>query len=198
MELFREYGVQTDIYFPLIKAGSQNFATSSDYTYAAGDIKISKDGGAAANPTNSPSAITMGNGAMWKLTLTATEMQAALIAVTVVDAATKAVEDQMILISTYGNASAQHEFNLNAALTAGGIANAVLDGALSEPSGVFTWAGASLRTVIAWIGLLSRNKLTQDDTETVAYADDGTTPVAEAPITKTGSTLTRGEWINSP
>ena len=198
MELFREYGVQTDIYFPLIKRDTQDFATSSDYTYAAGDIKISKDGGAAADPTNSPSAITMGNGAMWKLTLTATEMQAALIAITVVDAATKAVEDQMILIATYGNASAQHEFNLNAALTAGGIADAVLDDPILEPGGVWAWSGATLRSIVAWLGLLSRNKLTQDDTETVAYADDGTTAIAEAPITKSGSMLTRGEWVDSP
>lgn len=76
--------------------------------------------------------------------------------------------------------------------------DSILDAALSEPSGVFTWAGASLRTVIAWLGLLSRNKLTQDDTETVAYADDGTTAIAEAPITKSGSMLTRGEWVDSP
>lgn len=114
--LLRKYGVQTDIYFPLIKRAVVDFAVSADYTFAAGDAKISKDGGAAASTTNNPSAITMGNGAMWKLTLTATEMQAAKIAVTIVDAATKAVEDQMILIETYGNASGEHEFDLDTAL----------------------------------------------------------------------------------
>lgn len=119
MELLRKYGVQTDIYFPLIVAGSNDFAGSGDYTYAAGDIKISKDGGAAANPTNSPSAIAMGNAAKWKLTLTATEMQAAKIDVVVSDAATKAVEDQMLLIATYGNASAEHAADLDDATSLG-------------------------------------------------------------------------------
>lgn len=97
-----KYGTQTTILFPLIKAGSTDLAGSGDYTYAAGDIKISKDGGAAANPTNSPSAVTMGNGSIWSLVLTATEMQAATIIVTVSDSATKAVEDQVILLHTYG------------------------------------------------------------------------------------------------
>lgn len=99
-----KYGTAATIVFPLIKAGTTNLATSSDYTYAAGDIKISKDGGAAANPTNSPTAVTMGNGAVWKLDLTATEMQANVIVVTVVDSATKAVEDQIVMLETYGEA----------------------------------------------------------------------------------------------
>jgi hypothetical protein len=111
--LLRKYGVQTDIYFPLIDAGTNNFAVSGDYTHASGDVKVSKDGGAAATATNSPSAITMGNGAMWKLTLTATEMEAAKVVVTVIDATTKAIEDQMILIETYGSASGEHLFDLD-------------------------------------------------------------------------------------
>lgn len=112
-----KYGVAADLYFPLIKRGTMDFALAADYTHASGDVKISKDGGTAATATNSPSAITLGNGAMWKLTLTATEMQAAQIVVTIVDAATKAVEDQMIIIQTYGNASAQHPFDLGTAST---------------------------------------------------------------------------------
>lgn len=118
MALLSKYGVARDIYFPLIKRSVMDFAVSGDYTHASGDVKISKDGGAAATATNAPSAITMGNTAMWKLTLTATEMQAAQIMVTMGDAATKAVEDQMIIIETYGNASGQHAFDLGTAITA--------------------------------------------------------------------------------
>ena len=101
--LQRKYGTATTIYFPLIKAGSNNFAVSGDYTHASGDVKISIDGGAAATATNAPSAITMGNGAMWKLDLTSGELTGKTIAVTIIDATTKAVEDQMILIETYGD-----------------------------------------------------------------------------------------------
>jgi len=112
---WHKYGTQTTIYFPLIKASSQNFAVSGDYTHASGDVKISKDGGAAATATNAPAAITMGNGAMWSLTLTASEMSAAEIVVTIIDAATKAVEDQMIKLHTFGNASAKIVADLSAA-----------------------------------------------------------------------------------
>lgn len=105
--LIRKYGVATTIYFPLIKAGVNNFAVSADYTHTSGDVKISKDGGAAATATNAPSAITMGNGGMWKLDLTSTEMQADTIVITVIDATTKAVEDQMIIIETYGEGNGE-------------------------------------------------------------------------------------------
>lgn len=100
--LLRKYNTATSIYFPLIKRAVVDFAVSGDYTPAAGDVKISKDGGAAANVTNLPTAITMGNGAMWTISLTSTEMAAKTIAITVIDATTKAVEDQMILIETWG------------------------------------------------------------------------------------------------
>jgi hypothetical protein len=194
MELLRAYGQACDLYFPLVKANSQNFAVSGDYTHASGDVKISKDGGAAATATNSPSAITMGNGAMWKLTLTATEMQAALVMVTVIDATTKAVEDQMILISTYGNSSAQHEFNLDAALTAGAIADAVLDDAISEPGAVFAWGSATLRNIIGWMGLLSRNKFLQTNSQSTIRNDADSADIATSAITFDGTTLTRDEW----
>jgi hypothetical protein len=99
----REYGVATTIAFPLIKRAVQDFAVGADYTHASGDVKISKDYGAAATATNAPSALTMGNGAVWTLALTATEMQAKTIVVTIIDAATKAIEDQAIVIETYGD-----------------------------------------------------------------------------------------------
>lgn len=97
-----KYGVEDTVYFPLIKAGTSNLAGSSDYTYAAGDVKVSKDGGAAANPTNAPSAVSMGNGAYWKLVLTSAEMSAKRIVVTIADSATKAVEDSVVIIETHG------------------------------------------------------------------------------------------------
>jgi hypothetical protein len=103
----RKYNTATNVYIPIIKRAAVDFAVSADWTPAAGDVKISKDGGAAANVTNLPTAITMGNTAMWNFSLTAAEMQAAKVAVTVADSPTKAVEDTMFLIETYGNASAE-------------------------------------------------------------------------------------------
>src|SRR3954470_2518354 len=100
-----KYGVALHVYIPIIKRAVVDFAVGADWTPAAGDVKISKDGGAAANVTNLPTAIAMGNGAYWDFSLVAAEMQAAQIVVTVADSATKAVEDQSFLLATYGNAS---------------------------------------------------------------------------------------------
>ncbi len=107
------------LYKPIIKRAVVDFAVGADWTPAAGDVKISKDGGAAANVTNLPTAITMGNTAMWDFSLTATEMQAAKIRITVADSATKAVEDTLFEIDTYGNASAQHAIDLSDAVRGG-------------------------------------------------------------------------------
>lgn len=107
-----KYGVAVHLYKPMVKRAVVDLAVGADWTPAAGDVKISKDGGAAANVTNLPVAIVMGNTAMWDYSISATEMQAAKIRITVADSATKAVEDVLFEIDTYGNASAQHAIDL--------------------------------------------------------------------------------------
>lgn len=158
MEILREYGVATHIYVPIIKRGVVDFAVGADWTPAAGDVKISKDGGAAANVTNLPSAIAMGNGAYWDFSLTATEMQAAQIVVTVADSATKAVEDQSFLLATYGNASARHKVNLNDSVRAGLTA---LPNAAAEAAGGLYTRGSGA-------GQINQNANGQVDTRWVA------------------------------
>lgn len=206
MELLRKYGVQCDVYFPLIVAGAQNFAGSGDYTHASGDVKISKDGGAAATATNSPSVITMGNVSMWKLTITATEMQAALVMVTIGDATTKAVEDQMIIIATYGNASAQHAFDLDTSTVSLGssgldssaittaAANKIADHTIRrtfqnacDSSDGDTKTGRSLLGAIAKLVnkiAISAGTLTvyEDDDTTSLFTQSATTDAAANPI----------------
>lgn len=113
MELLRKYGEATTFMVPMIVAGAQDFATSSDWTPASGDVKVSKDDGGFVNVGTLPSAV----GNSWKFTLSVSEMQAARVVVQVVDQdATKAVEDQQINLVTYGNASAQNAFDLDATL----------------------------------------------------------------------------------
>lgn len=124
-----KYGVAVHIYIPMVKRAVVDFAVSADWSPAAGDVKISKDGGAAANVTNLPAAITMGNTAMWDFSMTATEMQAAKVMVTIADSATKAVEDSMFIIWTHGNASGQYQVDL-ADATAFGLSR--LDAAITS------------------------------------------------------------------
>src|SRR4051812_19594631 len=107
MEFLRKYNTATHVYIPMVKRAVVDHAVSADWTPAAGDVKISKDGGAAANVTNLPVAIAMGNSTVWDFSLTSTELSAAKIAVTIADSATKAVEDNAFNIVTFGNASAE-------------------------------------------------------------------------------------------
>jgi hypothetical protein len=127
MPFLSKYGVARHIYIAIPKAGSANHAVGADWTPAAGDVKISKDGGAAANVTNLPTAIAMGNSALWDFSLTATELQAAQIVVTVSDSATKAVDDTGFEVETYGNASAQHEADLDTPIASQASVNTIDD-----------------------------------------------------------------------
>jgi len=84
-------------------------------TFAAGDVKIQKDEGVEANTTNLPTD----EGSTYSLVLTAAEMSAARIRIIIIDqTATKVWLDTSIGIETYGNASAEHAFDLDTASTA--------------------------------------------------------------------------------
>lgn len=122
MTFKRKYGVllvagQTAIYVPMIKRGVVDFAVGADWTTVDGDITVKVGTGSAANITNRPTAVTMGNTAMWQFILTAAELQAKTIEVTVADSATKAVEDQMFIVETYGHASAMYKADLSGSPT---------------------------------------------------------------------------------
>lgn len=252
-----KYGVARHIYIPIIKRAVIDFAVSADWTPTAGDVKISKDGGAFANVTNLPTAIASANtGAEWDFSLTATEMQAAQVVVIISDAATKAVEDQSFIIETYGNASAQHAMDfgtativassvaalaanvitaasiaadaitaakvadgtIDAATFAAGaitatviatdaidadalaadgtaeIAAAILDATVAEPAGIFTWP-TSLRKILAHLGVLTRNKITQTSTTTLFRNDADNATLMTQTVSDDGTTFIDGELV---
>jgi phage-related protein len=91
---------------PLIKKGVVDFAVGADYTPSAGDVKVSKDGGAAANIGTLPTAVVMGNTTYWEFHLSASELTCRNLAVTISDNST-AIEDQMFVVETFGNNAAQ-------------------------------------------------------------------------------------------
>jgi len=106
----RKYGVATTIDFQLYDLTGVDLKTGA--TFAAGDIKIMKDEGAEANTTNTPTD----EGRGYSITLTSTEMEAARIVIYAVDQSSPKVWlDTAIVIETYGNASAQHAFDLDTA-----------------------------------------------------------------------------------
>lgn len=89
------YGKQTTIYFPLVTAGAQDFITGA--TDAGTDCKVIIDGGASNTATND--FAEEGNG-WYSLVLTASEMSGTVIKVSIIDTATKAYEDQAVLVHT--------------------------------------------------------------------------------------------------
>lgn len=102
----RKYGVQSTVYFTL----SSPAATSSDRLvttapgslFAAGDIKISKDGAAYANVANSVTQLVASN-PTYSLVLTAAEMQATDILIQIVDQNGPAFRDALIHVRTKMN-----------------------------------------------------------------------------------------------
>ena len=124
MEVQRKYGVATTLLFPLITRGSLDFKVGG-ITFVAADTQISKNEAAFANTGSVPTH--EGNG-IFSLVLTATEMQAARIAMTCIDATTKLWEDQAIIIVTYGHISAQY---IAEDKTAGIIRGAAITGTLT-------------------------------------------------------------------
>ena len=106
----------THVYMPIIKRAVVDFALNADWTPAAGDVKVSKDGGAAANIATLPTALTMGNTAFWVFSFSSGELTCKQLLVTVSDSATKVVEDQAFSIETVGHPSAMWPFGGEAEL----------------------------------------------------------------------------------
>lgn len=111
-DALRKYGTQTAIVFPLFAPGDVN--PTSGLALASGDVTISKDGGAFAATTNAASEI--GSSGWYSVTLTSTEMSAGTIILNVQDADMETFEWFAMRIETYGNASAQHAFDLGTAV----------------------------------------------------------------------------------
>lgn len=170
MKLFgNEYGVARIIRIPIVKRASVDFAVSADWTPVAGDVRITKDGGASANVTNLPTALTMGNTALWVFSLTATEMEAAEIVVTISDSATKAVEDDAFSIETWRDgASSQMDLRK--------IADAILKRDMSAVT------GASARSPLNALRAM-RNRVTVAAGTMTVYAEDDSTTAWTATVT---------------
>lgn len=137
------YGAAVTIYRPMMLAGE--YLTSAP-TIAAGDVQISKDGGAFANVATLP---TWSNGQL-AIALSATEAEAEQITLRWVDqTASKEWDDDAAVLVTAGNASALLP-NTNVAMRGTDGANtttpptaaAIADQVWDEPRSGHTTAGS--------------------------------------------------------
>ncbi len=116
----RKYGEAATFNFELYEVDGVDLRT--DWTPVAGDVFIMRDEGAEAQVTQAAgnadlTTLVTDEGRGYSITLALEDMQAARIVLYFVDQATKVFLDKTITIETYGNASAQHAFDLD---TAGG------------------------------------------------------------------------------
>jgi len=125
----RKYGVEFTVDFELYEVDGVDLRV--DWTPAAADCEVQKDGGNFVQCTNTAIA----EDGTYSITITATEAEAARIVIKVVDAATKVFLDKIILVETYGNASAQHAFDLDTASVAQGADNNTILSSLTIANG---------------------------------------------------------------
>lgn len=107
--LLGKYGQAKTVSFCLYT--TTGAALKTDAAHASGDTVITKDEGSPANTTNG----FVDEGNCYSLALTATEMQAGRIVLTIVDQTSPVWLDKVITIETYGNASGEHAFDLDTA-----------------------------------------------------------------------------------
>lgn len=224
MYFLAKYNTQTVIYFPMVKRAVVDLAVTADWTPAAADTNLSKDGGAQAQATNT---VAISTGTTWKLTVTATELQAAEVQIMIVDAATKAVEDQWITIYTYGNASAKFVADItlanlpanvtqllgtawltpatagtpdvNAKLLGGTTQTGVdVGGNRAEPAQGAPAASTSLAAKIDYLYKAWRNRHTQTSTTFSLMNDDAVTVDHKATVSDNGTTFDRTEIASGP
>jgi hypothetical protein len=110
MNILGKYNQAKTITFDLVAPDGVDLITNA--TFAAGDVVLMSDEGVEANTTNLPTD----EGTGYSLVLTAAEMSMARGRVYIIDqTGTKVWLDKSIGIETYGNASAEHAFDLDTA-----------------------------------------------------------------------------------
>jgi len=114
--IWRKYATATTIYFPLERISSDDIE-DGPATLAAGDARFSEDGAAFAATNGTIAHVDEG---LYSLALLSTEVTGAVAHIRLVDQTSpKTFIDTLIIIETYGNASAQHAVDLDDAVRAG-------------------------------------------------------------------------------
>jgi hypothetical protein len=169
----RKYGVEATLDFELYDTDGASLQTGA--AHAAGDTNLMKDEGPEGATTNA----FADEGRGYSLVLTATEMEAARVVVYVVDQTSpKAWLDRVLVVETYGDASAQHAFDLGAAsVDVGSIATGAVDADALAADAATEIADATLKRGV-------------DNVEATADADS----VAALVLARFHSSISGGTW----
>ncbi len=185
-KFLRKYNAAATVDFALYQPDGVDLEPAA--TFAAGDLKIMKDEGAEANTTNLPTDEGQG----YSLVLTATELQAARVVVYIVDqTGSKVWLDDYLVVESYGNASAQHAFDLDTAtqtvdVSATGV-DAIWDEDIVAAHGTADTAGLLMRALGAVISQRTNNATLN---ALLGVADTASTDLPEQVWAETVRTLT--------
>ena len=130
--ILRKYATATTIYFPLQRVSTDDIE-DGPATLAAGDARFSEDG---ANFAATNGTIAHVDEGLYSLALLSTEVTGAVAHIRIEDQTSpKTFIDTLIIIETYGNASAQHAVDLDDNVRAGltSLPNAAPDAAGGLP-----------------------------------------------------------------
>lgn len=148
------------------------------FTISSTDVFLSKAGAAFANP-NDTNGATHDRDGWFRKQLNATD--------------TNTVGRFRVYVHESGGLYVWHDFTILPAP----VYDALIAGTTTEPTAVPS-ATASFISKLDWLFFLGRNKLEQTASKTTVYDDAGTSAVAESTIADNGTTLTRGEFTDSP
>lgn len=193
----RKYGVTTtaDYYcaVPVIKRGVVDFTVTGDWTPAAGDVRVSKDGGGTwANINTLPTMIATGNNAgsyLARFTFLNTELECKQLLVAIGDTTgAKAIEDTYFVVETFGNASAMYPRDIGADNTAAEL-NAIADAIFKRDLSAIT--GEARRSLLnavrkimnKWTAIAGTLTVYKEDDTTTAFTESLTAPGGSNPVT---------------
>jgi len=208
---FGQYGVETTVYFTLHDAADADIRYLS-YVHAAGDSKVSKDGGAFANTSNAVDVTQSATG-LYALTLTATEMQATRVVVAIQDQGSEAFKPLEIQVLTKlalgqidvdatqigGNTHAISGTGVGTGygLNVSGASSTYYTSLFTQVEGTApTAAIADNATIAAILQHIKRrfvNKITVSGSTLTWYQDDAASTLQSQTVSDDGSTQTLGE-----
>lgn len=168
MEILVERNQSVTLYFPLIIAGGTAFATSGDWTPAPGDADFSVDG-AGFGPTNGTVAYE-GNG-IWSLVLVAGEVDGVRTVITIQDTE---IEDQAIVVQTWGDDSAGLPLNAVADYVLRRSFQPMIDSTRGDAKSFRSLAGAVAKLV---------NRLYRSGSDLLITEDDDVTTLGTQAVT---------------
>lgn len=188
-----KYGVAYTFDIELSSQGTAATFQSSP-TLAAGDVKITKNGGALADLATLP-VVTPAAGTTVKVDLSATEMQAERIAVLFVDAAGAEWHPVTARLHTT-------TLTIEDILTAAQVNTEVVDAlnvdTYAEPGQGAPAATTTLAAKVNYLYKFLRNRITQSATTLSVFADNGTTVDQKATVSDSGTVYDRGEIASGP